>query len=232
MRTRLPLLAAVVGLLGVGMLAAAFGNPAIEALPLPQVTVSGAPRDADDPASRLAEVLPPEATDPTAGAGGFVLALLGVVILLVAVGLAWWLARGNRGMRFARIRPVLKPASPGTAQRVRAAIDASLSELDEADADPRRAVIACWVRLEGAAAQAGVAREAGDTSTDLVYRVLAELRVSADVLAAFAQLYREARFATHEVDPSTRDRARAALGQIRTELAQAQPAIRPAGMVG
>lgn len=232
MRTRLPLLAAVVALLAVGMLAAAFGNPAIEALPIPQVSVSGAPREADDEASRLAEVLPPEATDPTVGAGGFVLALLGVVILLVAVGLAWWLARANRGIRFTRIRPVLKPAAAGTAQRVRAAIDAGLSELDEADGDPRRAVIACWVRLEAAAAQAGVARAAGDTSTQLVSRVLAQLRVSADVLAAFAELYREARFATHDVDPSTRDRARAALGQIRAELAQAQPGIRPVGTVG
>jgi hypothetical protein len=223
MGNRLPLLAAVVALLGVGLLAAAFGNPSIEALPIPQVSVSGVPTDADDEASRLAEVLPPEATAPTAGAGGFVLAGLGVVILLVAVGVAWWLARGGRAIRFARIRPVIRTATPETASRMRAAIDAGLTELDEADADPRRAVIACWVRLERAAAEAGVPREPGDTSTDLVSRVLAGQRVSADVLATFAALYREARFASHQVDPSTRDRARAALRQIRSELAPVRP---------
>lgn len=223
MGTRLPLLATVVALLGVGLLAAAFGNPSIEALPIPQVSVSGVPQDADDRASRFAEVLPPEATAPTAGFGGFVLAGLGVLVLLIAVGLAWWLARGSRSIRFARIRPVIRPAAPETASRMRAAIDAGLTELDEADADPRRAVIACWVRLERAAAEAGVARQPGDTSTDLVSRVLTDQQVSSDVLAAFAELYREARFARHQVDPSTRDRARAALRQIRSELAPVRP---------
>jgi hypothetical protein len=219
MGSRLPLLAGVVALLAVGLLAAAFGNPAIDALPIPQVTVSGSPRDAGDPTGALDQVLPPEAATDTAGpAGGVVLVVIGVLILLVGVGLAIWLARAARTTRFARIRPVARPTAAATAGPVRAAIDAGLSELDEADADPRRAVIACWVRLERAAAAAGVPREPGDTSTDLVSRVLASHAVSANVLAAFAGLYREARFARHGVDASTRDRARAALRQIRSEL--------------
>jgi Domain of unknown function (DUF4129) len=191
------------------------------------VTVSGQPRPLDDPESELAQVLPPEATSPTAGAaGGIVLIVLGVLILMAAIGLAIWLARGSRTTRFARIRPVARPAAPVSAGRVRAAIDQGLSELDEADADPRRAVIACWVRLERAAAGAGVPREPGDTSTDLVSRVLAGHAVSAEVLASFAELYREARFATtHGVDPSTRDRARSALRQLRAELGPVRPAV-------
>jgi uncharacterized protein DUF4129 len=225
MGSRLALLAGVVALLAVGLLAAAFGNPAIEALPIPQVTVSGQPRPLDDPQSELAQVLPPEATSPTAGAaGGIVLIVLGVLILIAAIGLAIWLARGAGTTRFARIRPVARPSAPVSAGRVRAAIDRGLSDLDEADADPRRAVIACWVRLERAAAEAGVSREPGDTSTDLVSRVLAGHQVSAEVLASLAELYREARFATHGVDPSTRDRARSALRQLRSELGPVRPA--------
>ena len=79
-------------------------------------------------------------------------------------------------------------------------------------------MIACWVRLERAAAAAGTEREPGDTSTDLVERVLADHAVTAPVLAGFAALYREARFATHVVDEAMRDQARAALRQIRDEL--------------
>jgi hypothetical protein len=223
---------AVVALLAAGMLAAAFGNPAIEALPLPRVTVSsGPPQDPADPASDLAQLLPPEAATPTAAPTGALLVGGFVLVLLVVLGLAWWYARGARAARFTRIRPVARTAAPDTAGRMRAAIDEGISELDESDADPRRAVIACWVRLENVAAEAGVARGPGDTSTDLVARVLAGQRVSADGLAALASLaeaYREARFATHTVDPATRDRARAALWQIRAEL---QP-VRPARVVG
>jgi hypothetical protein len=43
--------------------------------------------------------------------------------------------------------------------------------------------------------------------------------VSAGVLDAFAAVYREARFATHTVDIGMRDQARAALTQLRDELA-------------
>ncbi|GAB3945699.1 hypothetical protein GCM10027614_37920 [Micromonospora vulcania] len=107
-----------------------------------------------------------------------------------------------------------------------AALDAGLLELDDRDTDPRVAVIACWVRLEEAAATAGVPRRPGDTPTDLVTRLLrgdpeagVPAIVSADVLAEFAHVYREARYATHPVDERTRDQARAALRRLRGELA-------------
>lgn len=114
----------------------------------------------------------------------------------------------------------------GTAREVVAALDAGLVELDDADVDPRTAVIACWVRLEEAADAAGVARRTGDTSTDLVTRLLRgdpeagiPAIVSADVLAEFAHVYRGARYATRPVDERTRDQARAALRRLRGELA-------------
>jgi hypothetical protein len=104
-------------------------------------------------------------------------------------------------------------------ERIRAAVDEGLLELDIEDQDPRRAVIACWVRLEAAAAAAGTPREPGDTSTELVERLLAEHAITPSVLAGFGAVYREARFGTtHVVDATMREQARAALRQVRDEL--------------
>lgn len=125
-----------------------------------------------------------------------------------------------------------------TGEEVVAALDAGLADLSDTDADPRRAVIACWVRLEQVAAAAGTPRQIGDTSTDLVTRLLTRhggdagtagftgeqsgvgerTGVSADVLAAFAEVYRQARYATHTVDERMRAQARAALERLRAEL--------------
>jgi Domain of unknown function (DUF4129) len=99
-----------------------------------------------------------------------------------------------------------------------AAVDAGLEELSDTDRDPRRAVIACWVRLEQAAAAAGTPRHPGDTPTDLVSRLLAEQRVDARLLAALRDVYREARYATHTVDDRMRSEALSALQRLRTDL--------------
>src|SRR5438045_3255523 len=64
----------------------------------------------------------------------------------------------------------------------------------------------------------GRPRDVGDTPTELVTRLLAGHAVSAAVLYRLAEVYRLARYATHTVDESMRDQARAALGQLRAEL--------------
>ncbi|MEH1054703.1 MULTISPECIES: DUF4129 domain-containing protein [Micromonospora] len=152
--------------------------------------------------------------------------LLGLAILLALGYLAWTLIRGalrrtTRAVPAARARRTAE----GTAREVVAALDAGLVELDDADTDPRTAVIACWVRLEEAATEAGVPRRTGDTPTDLVTRLLrgdpaagVPAIASADVLDSFAHVYREARYATHTVDARMRDQARAALRRLRGEL--------------
>ncbi|MCL7458970.1 DUF4129 domain-containing protein [Micromonospora echinofusca] len=156
-----------------------------------------------------------------------VVALLGLALLGAFGYLTWTLVRGAM-RRTTRALPARRPrrTPEGTAREVAAALDAGLEELDDRATDPRTAVIACWVRLEEAAAGAGVPRLAGDTPTDLVSRLLrgdpsagVPAIVSADVLAEFAHVYREARYATREVDEHTRDQARAALRRLRGELA-------------
>ena len=214
--------AAVVALLGLAMLAAAFGNPAVDVVPLDQRPLPTAFGDHNDEAQAGDDELMPESQAPSGLPGGPLLAGCGVVVLLAIVAAGWWFARTNpTPVQFTRIRPVIMGPDPDQARRLRAAIDEGLSELAETDADPRRAVIACWVRLERAAAAAGTGRGPGDTSSDLVGRVLGRHQVSREVLATLAGLYREARFAPHEVAPATRDRARVALRQIRDELGAA-----------
>ncbi|TDC69180.1 DUF4129 domain-containing protein [Micromonospora sp. KC606] len=153
--------------------------------------------------------------------------LLGLAVLAALGYLTWTLLRGalrrtTRAVPAARARR----SAEGTAREVVAALDAGLVELDDADTDPRTAVIACWVRLEEAATEAGVPRHTGDTPTDLVTRLLrgdpaagVPAIASADVLDSFAHVYREARYATHTVDARMRDQARAALRRLRGELA-------------
>ncbi|MEU1751315.1 DUF4129 domain-containing protein [Micromonospora matsumotoense] len=153
--------------------------------------------------------------------------LLGLAILAAVGYLAWTLLRGalrrtTRAVPAARARRTAE----GTAREVVAALDAGLEELDDADTDPRTAVIACWVRLEEAATEAGVPRRTGDTPTDLVTRLLrgdpdagVPAIASADVLDGFAHVYREARYATRSVDARMRDQARGALRRLRGELA-------------
>ncbi|WP_203878107.1 DUF4129 domain-containing protein, partial [Planobispora takensis] len=107
-----------------------------------------------------------------------------------------------------------------TRREVRRALHAGLAGLDTGD-DPRRAVIACWLRLERAAAAAGTPRAAADTSADLVARLLAAHRVGEESLDRLAEAYRRARYGPQEVDDSLREQARRALARVDAELAAA-----------
>jgi Domain of unknown function (DUF4129) len=217
-------LASVVTLLGLAMLAATFANPRIDVLPPPPP-----PTAPDATTSPLDETTAPPTISGTPGAGSYlaidlppavlwILAGLCLLVVLVVLGVLVRLLFQDRiGQRqIEMIEPELPPTEEETEQTVRAAVDAGLEELD--DGDPRQAVIACWVRLEAAAAAAGTERSPGDTSTELVTRLLARHYVSAPVLAALAEVYREARFARHPVDEATREQARTALRQLRDEL--------------
>lgn len=149
-----------------------------------------------------------------------------VLSVLCLIGAGIWmllrdLLRARPGRKLTRRRRRQEPVHtrPETADEVVAALDAGLVDLSDSDTDPRRAVIACWVRLEQTAEAAGTPRQIGDTPTDLVTRLLSGGRpVSADVLAAFADVYREARYATHTVDERMRRQARDALRRLRAEL--------------
>lgn len=217
-------LAGVGGLLAVVALATTMSSPQVQFLPEHPLATGEQPMA---PASREAVPTPPLG-DAAAHPGLAAPAWLGTLLSVLCAGtvaillgwLLWFLLRDWLTTR--KVGPVRETdeahrlESPLAA--VRSALDEGLTDLDDGDADPRRAVIACWLRLEQAAAAAGTPRQAGDTSTDLVLRLLAEHRVSAAALDGFAAVYRAARFGQHTVDESMRDLARAALRQLRGEL--------------
>lgn len=226
-----PLLAVSV-LLVAAWAAAALSSPELNQVPVPKLLPTGASGAADD--STDDESSPSPSPSPSSQTQVEVPderdGLIGILALgaLVAIGgaVTWYFVR--RRIQASRGNPLVvqRPGTPRRrserAEEVVAAIDAGITELSDNDADPRRAVIACWVRLEQAAAAAGTPRRISDSPTDLVLRLLSEHRVSPAVLDGFAEVYREARFATHQIDEDTRTAASAALHQVRAELRSEQ----------
>jgi hypothetical protein len=219
-----PLIAVVAMLFGAGF-AATLATPQIHRAPLnmhfPTLPPQQVPLRTDVPTAPPVDpaTLPPNQTG-VPGWLAWLAQFLCVLAVAVALGVVVWFVRRYLRGKDGRPDEVLEvPVVPGR-EEVIAAVDAGLVELADDDADPRRAVIACWVRLEHAAAAAGTPRQPGDTPAELVTRLLAGHQVSAAVLYPLAEVYRLARYATHVVDAGMRDQARAALGQLRDELAK------------
>ncbi len=221
-------LAAVIALLFLVSLAATRSAPQLD-----QIAANGQPT-APPPllpptaaAARTTVAQPPEAASGLPSwLGTAVLVVLAVGIVVSIVLLIWALVRdrSRRRVRKAGHRVARRRDQPRTAEDLIDALNAGLEELSDADRDPRRAVIACWVRLEQAAAAAGTPRHPGDTPADLVGRLLAEQLVDSAVLAALLEVYRQARYATHTVDDEMRRQARSALQRLRTDLGAGAPA--------
>lgn len=192
-------------------------SPPAAGIPLPD---PGQPPGGVEPAR-------PGPPEPASGWLGQLVAGLALLAGAAAAGWAGWalLRRRPPGRRWFRLR-ALRPAGAGplasAGAELLAAVDEAVARSDD-DRDPRRAVIACWVRLEEAAAAAGTPRRPSDTATDLVVRLLRGHRVSEPVLAAFADAYRLARYAAHTVDEPVRTQARSALRRLRAELAGQPP---------
>ena len=216
-------LAAVLGLLFLASVAATRSQPQLERI--------NRQAEATDPPP----LLPAEPTVTPAGGeftgapapaeglpdwiGTAALVVLGIAALVVLALLIWGIIRDQARRKARRTgRRVAVTQEPTTAEDLVAALDAGLEELSDTDRDPRRAVIACWVRLEQAAAAAGTQRHPGDSPTDLVGRLLREQQVDAGVLAALLEVYRQARYATHTVDDQMRVQARSALQRLRADL--------------
>jgi hypothetical protein len=91
------------------------------------------------------------------------------------------------------------------------------AELDT-DADPREAVIACYVRMERALADAGSPRHPNESPLELLDRVLGEQAVPPDDARRLTDLFSEARFSTHPVTDEMRGAARRSLAAVAGAL--------------
>ena len=143
------------------------------------------------------------------GSTGDWLALAIVAVLLVggAALLGWRL-------RPPAARPV--PSRLGSGELEQALEDAVEDVLQEAD--PRRAVIAAWARLERVLAAHGVPRRPPEAPFEYTARAFAELGVTERTLEGLARVFEWARFSVNEVSPDMREQALRALLAVRDEV--------------
>jgi len=115
----------------------------------------------------------------------------------------------------------LEVTADARAARETLARDRERHEAALAGADIRNGIVACWVLLEQAAADAGFPRRPSETPTEFVVHVLHALDVDPRPVAELAGLYHEARFSSHRMSAGSRARAEAALAGIHAGLSAA-----------
>lgn len=103
-------------------------------------------------------------------------------------------------------------------RRVAGELTALSADLDTLP-DPREAVIACYVRMERAFAEAGAARRPNESPLELLARVLDSLAVPEADVRRLTALFTEARFSGHPVTDEMRAAARRSLGAVADALA-------------
>lgn len=182
--------------------------------------------DEEEPLPDGGENGPPEEPEGT-GLPAWLVWTFSAMLVLPVLMAAWFLrsmvsAPGlrRRRRRFrAKADPPVAPVDDEVVAtgRLAGAVEAGLRELDQGG--PGDGVLASWVLLERAAADAGTHRAAPDTPAELAGKLIDRHDVSSAPLLRLAELYREARFSAHALPESARTEARAALERLRAELA-------------
>lgn len=139
--------------------------------------------------------------------------------VLVIVGLAgaallgWFLATRRRQAERSARRTVAETLSD--------VIEDALDDL-EAESDPRRAVIACYARLERALAAAGFPRRRAETQQEHLARILGSLDIDIRSIRRLNDLFTQAEFSNHDVGVGMKEDAIAALVAVREDLRAAE----------
>ena len=140
-------------------------------------------------------------------------AMIGVVLLVRWILRILWRKRGSR-----RRNPPEVPFEvlPEVALALVNDAPAQFASLEEGS--PRNAIVACWLRLEEVAGEAGVPSQPAETSTEFTTRVLGALAFDPAMIKGFAALYREARFSRHELGEPARRAAVAVLHSLYDDI--------------
>jgi len=175
---------------------------------------SPAPQEVAEPAPA------PRITDPVAIPGAGTLAVV-VQSALIVAGVAVLIAGGRAFVRMWPRSDESEERLPAPAPRLRP--DEIVEVLDEglealADGPVDDVVVACWVRLEHAAAAAGVEPIASETPSELAARVLGDLHAPAPAVERLLVRYRTARFSAHPLDDQDRAVAIESLEEIRAAI--------------
>jgi LPXTG-motif cell wall-anchored protein len=153
----------------------------------------------------------------------------------------WILAAGAAALLFAgpaafviwrrsRVEP-FEPEDDAVPDSLALAIDEALDDL-RAEQDPRKAVIACYARMEAALAHAGFARVPSEAPLEYMGRALGRLHVRQEAIELLTRSFEWAKFSHHPVGEPMRGDAIEALARIRRDLrprAAPSATARPAG---
>ena len=90
----------------------------------------------------------------------------------------------------------------------------------ESESDPRQAVIKAYAGMERALAEDGLPRQPSETPLEYLRRALERLSASTAATTRLTSLFEQAKFSSHAIDEPMRREALAALGELRSELAQ------------
>ena len=98
-----------------------------------------------------------------------------------------------------------------------AILDDTLDDL-RAEPDPRKAVIACYSRMERSLASYGLPRRPFEAPDEYLGRVLEELQSGSPSARRLTRLFERAKFSEHSIDASMKDEAIDAVSELRSEL--------------
>lgn len=98
-----------------------------------------------------------------------------------------------------------------------AILDDTLDDL-RAEPDPRKAVIACYSRMERSLASYGLPRHPFEAPDEYLGRVLDELHSGSPAARRLTRLFERAKFSEHSIDASMKDEAIEAVSELRSEL--------------
>ncbi|HXV03701.1 MAG TPA: DUF4129 domain-containing protein [Gaiellaceae bacterium] len=98
-----------------------------------------------------------------------------------------------------------------------AILDDTLDDL-RAEPDPRKAVIACYSKMERSLASYGLPRHPFEAPEEYLGRVLDELQSGSPAARRLTRLFERAKFSEHSIDTSMKDEAIDAVSELRSEL--------------
>ncbi len=103
------------------------------------------------------------------------------------------------------------------------AAEAAAAELEDAiddlrrEPDPRKAVVAAYARMESALTLVGLPRRSAEAPFEYLGRAGRELQTESS-MASLTESFEEAKFSEHAIGESMRERAIAALTEVRDEV--------------
>jgi uncharacterized protein DUF4129 len=134
---------------------------------------------------------------------------LGIVALLVGGSLTVFLrAKARRSKLVAEVKLI---------QELREVLDETLDDL-RAEADPRKAVIAAYARMERILGAHGLPRRPSEAPQEYLERVLVDLQVTKKSVERLTELFARAKFSQHDVDPQMKEDAIDALVALREQI--------------